>query len=152
MGPTGMTLRRRSVCSLAGVTAVAGISGCLSRLTAGTGRLAISSSHPEEQPLQIRIAPEYDADSVFTETITVAETDHRVEREAVVTGRRGSTFFVEINRMQGGETYETTWELSCAGTDDRDDLLHVIVTESGTVQFSQHRCGSTIEDPPPAND
>lgn len=100
-------LHRRSVCSFLGLVAVSGFSGCLSKFTDGDGRFSVSSSHPEKQALQIRITPDYGAGSVFTETITVAEMDTRIKRDAVVTSRNDDDFFVEVQQDPSGETYET---------------------------------------------
>lgn len=129
-----------------------GAGGCLSRVTAGDGRLRIVTSHPDAQLLTVSIAPEYGAESVFSETFVVDEDTAPIERDAVVTGRTGDDFFVEVQQESTGETYETIWELTCTGTDDRDDRLILAVTEGGGVRFSQHRCADGFEDPPADED
>lgn len=147
-----MSLNRRSVLAISGSGLFFGSSGCLSQFTEGEGRLTASSSNPDEQTLTIRIAPEYGAESVYTDTIALSEADGRVERDAVVTGRNGDDFFVEVQQETIDENYETVWELSCAGTDDQDDQLNVLVTKWGEVRFSHHQCRSGFDDEPSEDD
>lgn len=135
-----MALHRRELLAGTVVGAAPAVTGCLSRFTRGTGGLTIVTSHPDPQTLVIDVAPEYDAESTFAETITVTETATPIERTDVVTGRNGDDFFVEVRQETIDETFETIWKLTCADTDEGTDRLVLSITEWGEVRFSQDRC------------
>jgi hypothetical protein len=142
-----MALHRRTLLAVSGAGVVSALAGCLPGQAQGHGSLTIGTAHPEPQTLQIEVAPDYEAERVFTETITVTENATPIEREEVVAGRNGEEFYVEVSQETQDETFETVWELNCAAA-DRPDRLDVTVTEWGDVRFSQNRCGSGFEDSP----
>lgn len=142
-----MALHRRAVLAMCGTGFATALAGCLPGAAKSSGTLTIGTSHPDPQRLAIEVAPDYEAERVFTETITVTEDRTPIEREEVVSGRNGDEFYVEVNKETQDETYETFWELDCAGA-ERPDRLDVTVTEWGDVRFSQNRCGSGFEDSP----
>jgi hypothetical protein len=143
-----MALHRRSMLAICGTGFATAVAGCLPGEAKGDGTLTIGTSYPDPQTLGIAVAPDYEAERVFTETITVSEDATPIEREEVVTGRNGDEFYVEVREQSQDVTYETFWELDCADA-ERPDRLDVTVTEWGDVRFSQNRCGSGFEDSPP---
>ena len=142
-----MALHRRDLLAITGPALLGGFAGCLPGAATGTGTLVIQSSHPEPQTLAIEVAPDYEAERVFTETIRVTQEATPIEREEVVAGREGDEFYVEVHQRTRDETVETIWEIACADAAEPDRLA-VLITEWGDVRFSQNRCEPGMEDSP----